>query len=101
MLVNQQTIEFEKSDFSRQRNINKNKILNQIQSLDKKLLIIEAQSDQYIELMSMYIRELGLGEVSIMDFKNLIKDIYAQNRERELIKIEKQILINSYNYWNF
>ncbi len=100
-IVNQQTIEFEKSDFSRQRNINKNKILNQIQSLDKKLLIIEAQSDQYIELMSMYIRELGLGEVSIMDFKNLIKDIYAQNRERELIKIEKQILINSYNYWNF
>jgi len=36
-----------------------------------------------------------------MDFKNLLKDITAKRQDFLLQKMEKQLLVNSYNYWNY
>jgi hypothetical protein len=36
-----------------------------------------------------------------MDFKNLMKDIAAKKQEIIQLKMEKQLLINAYNYLNY
>jgi len=36
-----------------------------------------------------------------MDFKNLLKDITAKKQDYLLLRMEKLLLINSYNYWNY
>jgi len=95
------TIEFEKTIFINQNNINKNKILSQINSLDQRLKIIGNQIDEYNRLSEVYMKELSQGEISVMDFKNLLKDITAKKQECLLMKIDKLVLINSYNYWNY
>jgi outer membrane protein TolC len=99
--INLNSIGFEKNNFITKNDLFKNKTISNIKSLDERLNIIEGQSAQYKTLFDVYTRELSQGEISALDYKNLLKDIASKMRERLLLKIEKQMLINSYNYWNF
>jgi len=99
--INLQTNEFEKKNFLTQNYISKNKILNQIEAVNQRLQLFEQQADQYDKLYNAYSRELSLGEASVMDFKNLLKDIAAKKQETLLLKMERQLLINSYNYLTY
>jgi len=99
--INLQTIDFEKKNFLTHNDISKNKILNQIESIDQRLLLFEQQADQYDKLYNAYSRELSLGEASVMDFKNLLKDIASKKQETLLLTSERQLLINSYNYLTY
>lgn len=96
-----QTLEFEKKNFFIQNDIQKNKALKQILALDKRILQSEKQSERYGQLYNSYSKELTLGDVSIMDFKNLIEDM-ASNKLAELqLQMERQIQINTFNYLNY
>jgi outer membrane protein TolC len=99
--INLNNVGFEKNNFITQNTINKNKTLRSIRSLDERLSINEQQSEQYKTLFDVYSKELSAGEISVMDYKNLLKDIVLKKHERILILIEKQMLINSFNYWNY
>jgi len=99
--VNISTLLFEKNHFITQQEINKNKIRSQLKSLDERGAILEDQLQQYEKLCKAYENELSQGLVSVMDFKNLLKDITVKKQEFLLQRMEKQLLINSYNYWNF
>ncbi len=99
--INLQTMEFDKKNFLTQNDIRKNKILNQINVLDQRIISVEQQIDQYNLLYNAYSKKLSQGEISVMDFKNLLKDISSKKQELILAKMERQILINSYNYLNY
>jgi len=99
--VNINTIQFEKDHFISQVEINKNKIKSQINSLNERTVLIENQLKQYEKLYDAYQNELKQGLISVMDFKNLMKDITTKKQDYLLLKMEKQLLVNSYNYWNY
>jgi outer membrane protein TolC len=99
--INLRTIDFEKNNFLTKNDIYKNKTLSNIRSLGSKLKIVESQLDQYSILLEAYSKELYQGEVSILEYKNLIKEIVTKKQERLILKMDVQMLINSYNYWNF
>ncbi len=84
-----------------QQEINKSKIISQLKSLDERRLILVNQVAKYDQLYKVYADELAQGLVSVMDFKNLLKDITAKKQDYLLLKMEKQLLVNSYNYWNY
>jgi hypothetical protein len=96
-----QTLEFEKKNFMIQNEISKRKILDQIEALNQRIIVTEKQADQYNSLYDVYSMELALGEASVMDFKNLLKDMAGKKKEILQLKLEKQLLINSYNYLNY
>ncbi len=100
-LVELQTLQFEKSNFIKTNQINKRKYLNRINAVNKKIQIVENQLLEYKKLWKLYSYELSQAQVSIMDFKNLIRDIAAKQQENLELHMEKQIVINSYNYWNY
>ena len=99
--INLQTIDYEKKNFLTQNDINRNKILNQINALNQRIIFGELQTDQYNKLYNAYSKEISQGEASVMDFKNLLKDIAAKKQEILVLKMEIQLLINSYNYLNY
>jgi outer membrane protein TolC len=99
--INLKTLDFEKNHFLIQNNLNKNKILNQIQSLNQRENLSSKQLIQYYKLYDVYTMELAQGEISVMDFKNLMKDIAAKKQESLQLKMERQLLISSFNYWNY
>ena len=99
--VNISTLQFSKNYFMTQQQINKDKIKSQLKSLAERGIALENQLNQYDKLYQVYADELAHGLVSVMDFKNLLKDITAKKQDYLLLKMEKQLLVNSYNYWNY
>lgn len=99
--VSLQTAQFEKNHLLAQREINKTKIRSQINSLSERTILIENQLIQYDKLYSDYQNNLMRGLISIIDYKNLFRDITVKKQESLLLRMQKQVLINSYNYWNY
>jgi outer membrane protein TolC len=99
--INLQTLEFEKKNFLTRNDISKTRILNQIEAVNQRIMLYEQQTDQYNDLYKAYTKELSQGEASVMDLKNLIKDIASKKQEILQLKMEKQLLISSYNYLNY
>ncbi len=99
--INMQTIEFNKKHFMTKNEISKIKILNQISSINERIILMQKQADTYKRLFDAYSKELSIGEASVMDFKNLLQDIAMNNNDLLQLKSEKQFLINSYNYLNY
>jgi outer membrane protein TolC len=99
--ISLETLEFEKNHFMTQNEINKNKILNQVESTNQRMVLIKEQMHQYDILKETYTRELSQGEISVMDFKNLLRDFSVKKQEFLQLEMERQILINSYNYLNY
>lgn len=100
-VVNLNSIRFEKNNFITKNDIYRNKIITNIKSLDERMKIIDGQELQYQTLLNVYSKEFSQGEITALDYKNLLKDISSKMHEKLLLKIERQTLINSYNYWNF
>ncbi len=99
--INLQSIEFDKNYFLNQNSINKNKILDQFEALDLQILLIDEQLAKYEEIFNVYIKELSQGLVSVMDFNVLLKDLAGKRQQRLNLKMDKQMLISLYNYWNY
>ncbi len=99
--INLNTLVFEKQNFITQTDIQRRKILNQIQALEQRENIINEQINQYDILLNAYLTQLSQGEISVMDLKNLLKDFARKKQELVLVEMERQTLINSYNYWYY
>ncbi len=99
--INLQTLNFEKQHFITQQEINKNALLNQIASLDKRKTMANSQLEQYEQLLKVYRAQLAQGEISVIDFKTMLRDLAYKRQECALLDLEKQALIISYNYWNY
>ena len=99
--INLQTLDFEKHNFISQQEINKNNILNHIASLGKRILLNDNQLTKYDQLLKVYHVQLTQGEISVIDFKNVVKDIAVKKQDRLMLGMEKQALIVSFNYWNY
>lgn len=99
--VNLHSLQFEKDQFKTQLEINRDKIQNQLHSLNEQTTLINNQLNQYKKLYEVFQKELSQGQISIMDFKNLVKDITAKKQEKTVLEMENQVLINSFNYWNY
>ena len=100
-IIQLETLEFEKQNFVIKNRIYKNMFLTQIKSVDTKISIVQNQLLEYQKLVELYNFELSQAQVSVMDFKNLIRDISAKKQENITLNMQKQALISSYNYWNF
>jgi outer membrane protein TolC len=99
--LNLLTLDFEKQNFMAQQEINKNNLLSQIASLEKRMLLTDNQLNKYEQLLKVYHAQLTQGEISVIDFKNFVKDIAEKKQDRLMLDIEKQALIISFNYWNY
>lgn len=95
------SLNFEKNNFSTQNTIYKAKITDQIQEISNKIGLLNTQIKDYKKLVDIYYKEFSQTIISIMDYKNLLKDVNAKRQERLQLEMEKELLINSYNFWNY
>jgi len=100
-LIEIQNLEFKKQHFAKQYDLNKSKYLTQIKTIDTQIDIVQKQLNKYEKLIDLYQLQFSQGQISIMNFKNIIRDISFKKQEELKLKMQKQLLINSYNYWNF
>lgn len=96
-----QDIAFKKQRFITENFIRRAKILNQINSIDKQLRMRYIQKDEYDELIGIYKTELSQGQISAIDFVNALRDIENLKQVIINLRMQKNALINTYNYWNY
>ncbi len=100
-IIELETLEFDKQSFIIEHQVNKKKYLAQINSINTQIKTVANQLTQYEKIMELYEYQLSQAQISIMDFKNLIRDISAKKQEELILRMQKQAIINNYNYWNF
>ena len=96
-----ENIRFEKQKVKTQNEIRKKFTLDKMASLDKRISLADKQIADYDQLLEMYKLQLELAGISVMDYKYLLKDISEKKQEKILLEMEKQMLINAWNYWNY
>lgn len=95
-----ENINTDKNYFENQNKIQKNNIISQISSLEAQILLINKQLNSYNTLLELYKIEIQHSLISVLELKTIIKEIAAKEQEKTTVLMLKEILINSYNYWN-
>ena len=90
----------ERKYFINQNEIRKKNLLSQIHALDKQLRLMDKQLTEYNNLLDLYKLEINKSLISVLELKTLIKEISTKQQEKTNTLMAKEILINSYNYWN-
>ncbi len=96
-----QDVSFKKQNFLTQKSLQLKKVTSRIESIDKELQMKKSQQTEYDKLMDIYKTELSTGSISTIDFVNTIRDVANLKQEIILLEMQKQALINTYNYWNY
>lgn len=93
-------IAIDKKNFELKNDIRKMNILLQIDNLDKQMVLLNQQILKYKELLDLYKEEVKDDAISALDLKSLTTDMCSKNQAYTDLQMTKEILINSYNYWN-
>lgn len=97
----EQSVSFYKSNFITQNTIRKSKILTELQSYTDRITIAEQQLNDYDLLLNSYKKEILSGQLSIINYTVVLKNMAMLQRDYTLLFSQQQSLINTYNYWNW
>lgn len=100
VLLRISNIETDRKYFENQNDIRKKNILSQIENLDKQISLIDKQLSEYENLLELYNIEIKENLISVLELKTLIREISLKQQIKTNTLMSKEILINSYNYWN-
>jgi outer membrane protein TolC len=90
-----------KDFFYNQNRVRKNGILSELRSVTERLALIEEQLKEYEKLLDVYKRELNQGQLSVINYIAVLKNMTLTQRDFVLLQTNRERLINLYNYWNW
>ncbi len=93
-------IAFEKNNFINESNLRNKKISDQILAFSKQLKIKNQQLKNYDKLLKIYKLQLAQGQISMINFVDILRKISEIKQEKLNLEIQQQIAINILNYWN-
>ncbi len=95
------SVSFYRENFFTQNSMRKIKILNELQSYTVRISIAEQQLKEYNTLLSLYKKEILTGQLSIINYVMVLKNMATMQRDKTVLSSQKQSLINAFNYWNW
>jgi len=90
-----------KTNFYNQNSVRKDRILSELRSLNERLTLILEQLTEYETLLEFYQQELSRGQISVVNYITILKNMAITQRDLVLQETNKELLINLYNYWNW
>ena len=90
-----------KLNFITQNTIRKHKLLMELSSLNERMVTNFNQLKDYNQLLQYSKTELITGQQSITAYITTVKNLAALQRDYLSMQTSKQLLINTYNYWNW
>ncbi|MCW5908348.1 MAG: TolC family protein [Chitinophagales bacterium] len=99
--VLEKSVSFYKSNFITQNTVRKSKIMTELQSYTDRIAIAEQQLKDYDVLLNSYKKEILSGQLSIINYTMVLKNMATIQRDYALLFSQQQSLINAYNYWNW
>lgn len=97
----QNTIRTYKENAEYQRNMRIKQCLSELGRYDARERALNSQLAQYESVLSDYGREMAAGQVSVLDYITVLRNKIQTERDRLLLRTNKQLVIAAYNYWNW
>ncbi len=89
-----------KESFLNQNTVRKSNLLEQVKAIDERMKMTETQVKEYEKLLGYYKQELLKGQIPVINYVNTIKNAITLERDFITMQTNRQLLINTYNYWN-
>lgn len=89
-----------KESFLNQNTVRKNNLLEQVKAIDERMKLTETQVKEYEKLLGYYKQELLKGQIPVINYVNTVKNAITLERDFITMQTNRQLLINTYNYWN-
>jgi outer membrane protein TolC len=90
-----------KNFFYSQNGVRKNRILTELKSLGERIALTEDQLKEYQKLLEFYKQELSRGQISVINYITTLKGMAIIQRDFVILKTNRELLVNLYNYWNW
>lgn len=97
----QNTIRTYKENSEYQRNMRIKQCLSELGRYDERERVLDNQLAKYESVLSDYGREMDAGQVSILDYITVLRSKIQTEKDRLLLRTNKQLVIAAYNYWNW
>src|SRR5260221_9999088 len=95
------TTKLYKDFFYNQNSVRKNRILTELKSIGERTALTEDQLKEYQKLLELYKQELSRGQISVINYITTLKTMAITQRDFVILKTNKELLVNLYNYWNW
>lgn len=97
----QNTIRTYKENSEYQRNMRIRQCLSELGRYDERERALDIQLAEYESVLSDYGREMDAGQVSVLDYITVLRNKIQTEKDRLLLRTNKQLVIAAYNYWNW
>ena len=97
----QNTIRTYKENSEYQRNMRIKQCLSELGKYDEREKALDNQLAEYESVLSDYGREMDVGQVSVLDYITVLRSKIQTEKDRLLLRTNKQLVIAAYNYWNW
>ncbi len=95
------TTKLYKDFFYNQNSVRKNRILTELKSIGERTALTEDQLKEYQKLLELYKQELSRGQISVINYITTLKTMAITQRDFVILKTNRELLVNLYNYWNW
>lgn len=75
--------------------------LSELNRYDERERMLENQVAEYESVLSDYNKEMVVGQVSMLDYITVLRNKIQTEKDRLLLRTNKQLVIAAYNYWNW
>lgn len=89
-----------RENFLNQNAERRNNLTEQIEAIDARMKLTDTQVKEYDKLLGYYKQELIRGQISVINYVNTVKNAMALEKDFITMQTNRQLLINTFNYWN-
>ena len=75
--------------------------LSELGRYDERERALERQLAEYESVLADYGKEMEAGQVSVLDYITVLRSKIQTEKDRLLLRTNKQLVIAAYNYWNW
>ena len=75
--------------------------LSELDKYDQRAVALERQLAKYDEVLSAYAKEVEAGQVSVLDYITVLRNKIRAERDCLLLHTNRQLVVATYNYWNY
>ncbi len=89
-----------RENFLNQNTERKNNLTEQIEAIEARMKLMDTQVKEYDKLLGYYKQELIRGQISVINYVNTVKNAMALEKDFITMQTNRQLLLNTFNYWN-
>lgn len=95
------SIVFYKDNFNMQQELRRQQYLTELKTYGERCRLLQNRLAEYRQVLAGYRKEMQAGELSVIDYITVLRNRIEAEKEYILLETNRQLLINTFNYWNW